>query len=232
MLARWCDRSPACPGSRVTDIKFCGLTRQEDARVATELGARYLGVIFAGGPRTLSAAKARGVLEARGDSLAVGVFATRDASLIARTADIAGLDVLQLHNDPDVELVSTVKREAGRPVWAVVRVRGGEPPAILTDLLKAADGVLLDARSERALGGTGATFDWSATAARLGRQPGSALLILAGGLTDENVAEAVATLSPDVVDVSSGVESAPGVKDHERMRRFALAARGAGSVIR
>lgn len=216
----------------MTDVKFCGLTRPEDARVAAELGARYLGVIFAGGPRTLTPENAREVLRTRGSAQAVGVFATSDVSLIARTAAVAGLDVIQLHNDPGVELLSAVKREVDRPVWAVVRVRGGELPASMHDLFDAADAVLLDTKSVSALGGTGETFDWSVTAARLGRLRRGAALILAGGLTSENVAEAVATLSPDVVDVSSGVESAPGVKDHELMRRFALAARGAGSAVR
>ena len=216
----------------MTDVKFCGLTRAEDAAFAAELGARYVGGIFAGGPRTLTVEAMRDVLAERGEAKAVGVFATTDIALIGRVAETAKLDVIQLHNDPDVALVSAVKEQVGRPVWAVVRVRESELPESTRDLFAVADGVVLDTRAESGLGGTGRTFDWNVTATRLDRIRGSAPLILAGGLNAENISGAIASLSPDVVDVSSGVESAPGIKDHEKMRHFATATRAAGSAVR
>lgn len=206
--------------------------RSEDARAGAALEAAFLGVIFAGGPRTLTPEQARDVLRSRGKARTVGVFATRDVSQIAHFVAVAGLDVVQLQNEPDAALVSAVKRAVGRPVWAVARVRDGELPEGLDTLFKAADGVLLDTRGEPHDGKSGGTFDWSATAARLDALRGSVPLILAGGLNDANVAEAVLALSPDVVDVSSGVELAPGTKDHGRMKRFADAVRGAGNAVR
>jgi phosphoribosylanthranilate isomerase len=216
----------------VTEIKFCGLTRAEDARAAAALNAAYLGVIFAGGPRTLTPEAARDVLRSRGKSRTVGVFSTRDVSLIAHTVAVVGLDVIQLQSEPDATLVLAVKREVGRPVWAVARVRGGEVPPWTETLFAVADGVLLDTRGDNTDGRSGGTFDWTAAASRLAALRGGAPLILAGGLNEMNVAEAIGALSPDIVDVSSGVESSPAIKDHERMRRFASAARAAVSVIR
>jgi phosphoribosylanthranilate isomerase len=216
----------------VTDVKFCGLTRAEDAAFAAELGARYVGAIFAGGPRTLSVDEGRKVLAERGEAKAVGVFATDDIALIERVAESVKLDVIQLHNDPGATFVAGVKEQVGRPVWAVVRVRESDLPDSTRELFEIADGVLLDTSSDNGLGGTGRTFDWNVTATRLDRIRGSARVILAGGLNAENVAVAIASLSPEVVDVSSGVETAPGIKDHERMRRFASATRAAGSAVR
>ena len=216
----------------MTEIKFCGLTRADDARVAASLNAAYLGVIFAGGPRTLTPEVARDVLRSRGKARTVGVFSTRDVSVIAHTVAVAGLDVIQLQSEPDATLVLAVKREVGRPVWAVARVRGGQLPPWIDTLFAVADGVLLDTRGENTDGKSGGTFDWSAAAARLEGLRGGAPLILAGGLNETNVAEAITALSPNIVDVSSGVESAPAIKDHERMRRFAAAASGAASVTR
>ena len=216
----------------MTEIKFCGLMRSEDARAAAALGAAYLGVIFAGGPRLLTPEQARDVLRSRGKARTVGVFATSDVSQIAHVVAVAGLDVVQLQKEPDAAFVSAVKREVGRPVWAVARVHNGELPARLASLFAVADGVLLDTRGDANDGKSGGTFDWSAAAAQLDALRGKVPLILAGGLNDGNVGDAILALSPDVVDVSSGVESAPGTKDHERMKRFASAVRGARTVVR
>lgn len=216
----------------MTDVKFCGLTRADDARMAASLDAAYLGVIFAGGPRNLTPEVARDVLRSRGKARTVGVFSTRDVSQIAHIVAVVGLDVIQLQSEADATLVQAVKREVGRPVWAVARVRGNELPPWIDTLFAVADGVLLDTRGENADGKSGGTFDWTAAAARLETLRGGAPLILAGGLNETNVAEAISALSPDTVDVSSGVESSPAIKDHERMRRFASAARGTPSVVR
>lgn len=204
-------------------VKFCGLTRSTDAEVAVELGARYVGVIFAGGPRQLTVDAAIRVLEpTRGASRAVGVFGAVSPDTIARTVNAALLDVVQLSADPDEATVEAVRRVSGAEIWATVRC-GAELPPGAAALFEVADAVHLDARVDGMLGGTGRTIPWAALApALLGRR---GRLVLSGGLTPENVRQAIAALTPDVVDVSSGVESAPGIKDHERMRAFSREAR-------
>lgn len=210
----------------MAEVKFCGLTRGEDAREAARIGAIFLGVIFAGGPRAITAEVARDVLrDAPHSARRVGVFGAASPADIAGTAMLAGLDIVQLHADPDAEAVRDVRRVVGRPVWAALRIRGTVLPESASALFAAADAVVLDARADHALGGTGVTLPWGELAARLAPLRGHARLVLAGGLTAANVAEAVAALAPDVVDVSSGVESAPGIKDHQLMRAFIGAAR-------
>lgn len=216
------------------EVKFCGLTRPEDAARAAELGASYAGVIFAGGPRLVTTERARTILDAacatRPGIRRVGVFAAEAPDRIARVATSASLDVIQLHGDPSPRTVTEVRSEVPGVLWTVVRVAGDELPDSLGELLAVADGVVLDARVEGRLGGTGVALPWQALSARLRRLRAAAgvraRLVLAGGLHAGNVGEAVAMLSPDVVDVSSGVESAPGIKDHALMRAFAEAASG------
>lgn len=203
------------------DVKFCGLTRAEDAVMAAQLGAAYAGVIFAGGPRALDAARAREVLDGAVGVQRVGVFGPLPAEEIGKTASAARLDVVQLHADPSVNDVLAVREATGFTVWAALRISGATLPAVAAELADVADGLLLDARVSGRLGGTGTTLDWE----RLVVPRGRARVILAGGLTPDNVARAVAVLRPDVVDVSSGVERSAGVKDHRLMRRFVFAAR-------
>ena len=212
----------------MAEIKFCGLTRPEDAEFAGSLGADYLGVIFAGGPRSIDPVRAAIVLDACGtEALRVGVFGRVTAAEVARIALTARLDVVQLHGDPGPDDVAEVRGETGALVWAVVRVTD-RLPFRADELFETADALLLDAHVDAgALGGRGVAFDWAALCRELeGRRAGR--VVLAGGLRAENVGVAVATLQPDVVDVSSGVESAPGIKDHARMRAFAAAVAGAG----
>jgi phosphoribosylanthranilate isomerase len=210
----------------VVAVKFCGLTRAADAAVAGELGARYAGVIFAGGPRLVAPAAAAELLDAAGAGVRrVGVFGAAPPEAVADHAAQARLDVVQLHADPDAAAVERVReRYAGR-VWAVIRVSGTLVPARAADLFGTADAVVLDAYVPGALGGTGSALDWAALRAGIDAVRGGGTLVLAGGLTAGNVGAAIAALSPDVVDVSSGVEQSPGVKDHSRMRAFASAAR-------
>lgn len=209
-----------------TAVKFCGLTQPEDADVAVALGAAYLGVIFAGGPRLLTPARARVVLAQPGTARKVGVFGAVSAAEVGAVAREVGLDVVQLHGDPDAATVEAVRRGFGGEVWGVLRCAGAEVPPGAEALFHVADAVVLDAKVPGQLGGTGVTVPWAALREVL--QPWRALapLVLAGGLTPANVAEAAATLSPAVVDVSSGVERSPGVKDHERMRAFRRAVGG------
>jgi phosphoribosylanthranilate isomerase len=203
------------------DVKFCGLTRAVDAEQAIALGAAYVGVIFAGGPRMLTAERAREVLAAVPASVRrVGVFADQTASDIARIADRVGLHVAQLHGNSDVSRVKDVRRVFAGGVWPVVRVVDATLLETFTDLLGVADAVLLDAYSPSALGGTGTQLPWRSLAPALARRRGEIPIILAGGLSPENVGRAIDELEPNVVDVSSGVELSPGIKDHDRMRAF------------
>lgn len=204
-----------------TEIKFCGLTRRDDANHAAALGADYVGVIFAGGPRLLTPDLARDVLRDVPREVArVGVFAGQSDDEIARTADTVDLDVVQLHGDWDADRVSRLRERLVRQVWPVVRVEGATLPEWIADAFEVGDNVLIDAMAPGGLGGSGVALPWAQLAARLQRIRDDREMVLAGGLRPENVAIAIAALSPSVVDVSSGVESAPGIKDHDRMRAF------------
>lgn len=207
-------------------IKFCGLTRDVDADAAVRLGAAYAGVIFAGGPRLLDARRARAVLaptEGTGVSR-VGVFGAQAPDEIAEVADACTLSVVQLHGERSRDEVARISELVKAEVWAVVRIAGAEVPAQLDELWQVAHGMVLDSHVPGMLGGTGTTFDWSAVRDRIARHRAGRRVILAGGLTPENVAGGLRALRPDVVDVSSGVEVRTGVKDHARMAAFARAA--------
>ncbi|MEP6493586.1 MAG: phosphoribosylanthranilate isomerase [bacterium] len=203
------------------EIKFCGLTRSEDANHAVSLGASYVGVIFAGGPRMLTVDRARDVLAGVPETVRrVGVFADQTATEIARVAERLGLAVVQLHGTAGIERIAEVGREFSGHIWPVLRVVDGELTPEFPELADVADGVLLDAYSPNALGGTGVRLPWRMLSAELTRRRGETPIILAGGLSADNVAQAIGDLEPDVVDVSSGVERSPGIKDHDRMRAF------------
>jgi phosphoribosylanthranilate isomerase len=206
------------------EIKFCGLTRPEDAACAASLGASYVGAIFAGGPRHITAERASEVFAAAGtDVQRVGVFANAAMRDIVAAARTAKLEVIQLHSDVTAREVDKVRRETGCQVWGVLRVANGELPSAAADLIATADAVLLDARVDGQLGGTGVQISWDVVADSLSTLRGHRAVILAGGLKPENVRRAISVLHPDVVDVSSGVESSPGIKDHARMRAFSEA---------
>jgi phosphoribosylanthranilate isomerase len=198
------------------------MTRREDVSAAALLGAHYVGVIFAGGPRSLTVDRARELMRDLPRSVKrVGVFGHDGPA--GPPADVArdlGLDVVQLHGDPDTSAVSEVRRRFDGPVWAALRVAQVHLPARARDLFDAADAVVLDAYSPSALGGTGRTLPWEELASELAPLRTRARLVLAGGLRPDNVAGAIRAMAPDVVDVSSGVELAPGIKDHDKLRAF------------
>lgn len=208
-------------------IKFCGMTRAEDAAFAAELGAAYVGVIFAESPRRIAPSAAKKVLDAAGSGVKrVGVFGTNAPDEIAKTAEQAHLDVVQLHADPTGADVIAVREIFAGEIWTAVRIGDGHLTEDVESLFEQADAIVLDAKEQHVLGGTGQALPWSDLAADLARVRGSYLVILAGGLTSENVVTAIRTLAPDIVDVSSGVESAPGVKDRRLMTAFAAAVGG------
>jgi phosphoribosylanthranilate isomerase len=208
-------------------VKFCGMTRPEDAALAAEIGVNFVGVVFAEGPRRVTPMQGRAILDAAGPGVRrVGVFGTNAPEEIARVSEEARLDVVQLHADPTIDDVRAARKKFGGDVWAAIRIAGTHISPESELLFTAADAIVLDARSERGLGGTGEALPWSDLAVDLARDRGSAAVVLAGGLKPENVGSAVRTLAPDVVDVSSGIESSPGVKDARLMREFYTAATG------
>lgn len=218
----------------MTDIKFCGLTRPEDAALAAALGARYAGVIFAGGPRQLTPARAREVLAGlRGrDVMSVGVFGGQAAAAIAEMAADAGVDGVQLAGGVSRDHLIALRQSFSGPIWAVLHTdpATSRPAGNASEWYDyGCEAVVLDAAVPGKLGGTGMTLDWAALAPAVARLRGVGRVVLAGGLRPENVQQAVQLARPDVVDVSSGVESAPGIKDPERMRAFVAAVR-AGEV--
>lgn len=203
------------------------MTRPQDAALAAEIGAAYVGVIFASGPRRVSVDRAREILDAAGPAVGrVGVFDTNDPDRVGQIADEAGLNVVQLHADPMPTDIEAIRRNFGGHIWTAIRIADAHIPHEYDELFELADGVLLDARSESGLGGTGISLPWNELAADLARDRGGAAVILAGGLNPRNVSKAIRVLAPDVVDVSSGIESAPGIKDPWLMREFYSAAAG------
>jgi len=207
------------------EIKFCGLTRPTDAALVGPQGGTYAGVVLASGPRRLDAARAALVLDALSPGVKrAAVFGSHTVEEIVDLVARLRLDVAQLHGDPSQQTVRRVRDalEPATAVWAVVRVtNGGDAARSIAELDGLADGILLDAAQAGSLGGTGTAFEWTAIPA--GARPQHSTFILAGGLTPDNVAQAIRTLHPDVVDVSSGIERTRGVKDPERMRDFSRA---------
>ena len=217
----------------VTLIKICGLTRPEDAHFAERVGASFLGVILASGPRLLDVDRARDVLGPRRHGVRrVAVFGKQSVEELLRVGDALDLDALQLHGDPSAADVHRLRRLTTRAIWPVLRVHATSLPDGSTELAAAAGTLVLDAHVVGQLGGTGVVLDWTSLAdsvAALRVVVPDLQLVLAGGLRSVNVAEAIALLDPDVVDVSSGVETAPGVKDPLAIERFVsavVAARG------
>jgi len=199
-------------------VKICGITRLEDALAALRLGADALGFNFwPGSRRYLAPAAARDIIRALPPLVAtVGVFVDPSHDEAVAAAAVSGVQVLQLHGDEPPEAC----RRLPLPVLKGIRVRGEASLALLDRYQGAVAGFLLDADSA-GYGGSGQVFDWSLAARAAAAHP----IVLAGGLTPANVAEAVRAVRPWGVDVASGVESAPGVKDHELVARFVRAAK-------
>ena len=212
----------------MADVKICGLTRAVDAEYADAAGATYLGVIFAGGPRQRLPQQARETLTGR-RARKVGVFAEQPETEIADIAREVGLDVIQLHGASAPERVQAVRAATGLEVWAVLRTSDGTLPENAEELADEADALVVDALVPGKLGGSGVAIPWLELGESLDAMERGHRIVLAGGLTPENVSEAIDYVSPMVVDVSSGVESAPGIKDHARIRAFIAAAKSAGN---
>ncbi|MGN6393118.1 MAG: phosphoribosylanthranilate isomerase [Gemmatimonadales bacterium] len=209
-------------------VKICGLTRPGDALVAAAAGAAYLGVVFAGGPRRVDVDTAAAVRAAAPQVPVLGVYGTQPLREILDTARAAGLAGAQLHGT--YSRADAVRlREAGLIVWRVVRIGAPEDLDTLAQVAVDADAVLIEPRIAGPGGGTGVALDLAVARQARARLAGLTM-VLAGGLAPETVRDAVALVRPEVVDVSSGVEHLPGIKDPEKIARFVEAAFGHSAV--
>ena len=199
--------------------KVCGITTPEDALTAANSGADAVGLVFAESPRKLSVEQAREIAATLPDGvLKVGVFVDEEPEKALWIVRELGLDYAQLHGDESPETVTFLRGE-GVKVIKALRVRGAGSLAAMDGY--EADLFLLDAWSEKARGGTGERFDWEVAKSYGGRGN----ILVSGGLTPENVREAIRFFEPYGVDASSSLEDAPGKKNGERVRRFVSAAK-------
>ncbi len=210
-----------------TSIKICGLTDPADVPPALLAGARYLGfVFFPKSPRHLTLADAAAMAGSVPEGICkVALTVDADDAALDELVASVPLDMLQLHGTESVARVAAVKARYGLPVMKAVGVAGAEDLAALDAYARVADQILVDAKPPKGAdlpGGNGLTFDWRLIAGRRWTVP----WMLAGGLTAQNVAQAINLTGTRQVDVSSGVESAPGIKDAGLMAEFCAAVRG------
>jgi phosphoribosylanthranilate isomerase len=210
-------------------VKICGLTRPEDAAFAAAAGASFLGVVLAGGPRRVSFAKAAEIAAASRGVPVLGVFWDQAPEEIARNAGEAGLAGAQLHGPYTADDAARLA-EAGLIVWRVLRIARAADLDLLDQTWQHAETVLIEPKVPHARGGAGVPLDLD-LAVEARRRLAGLRMGLAGGLTPETVGPAVALVRPDVVDVSSGVESLPGIKDHEKIARFLEAVLGRSPTV-
>jgi phosphoribosylanthranilate isomerase len=192
-------------------VKICGITRAVDAQFAALLGATALGFIFwPGSPRYIPPERARAIVAGLPDGVVpVGVFVNQPVGDVYGITRRTGLGAVQLHGSEDPRAFAGLGVQI---IKAVAVGEGFDPSSVAT--IPTDVTVLLDARDPVKHGGTGRTIDWNVAARVAAERP----VVLSGGLTSLNIRAAVAAVRPQMVDLSSGVESAPGVKDHERLR--------------
>ncbi|HEX2639412.1 MAG TPA: phosphoribosylanthranilate isomerase [Pyrinomonadaceae bacterium] len=201
----------------MTKIKICGITNLEDAKAAVRFGADQIGLNFyPQSPRYVTVEQARRIAETVASrAAAVGVFVNEPLETIVEIARKVALEAIQLHGDETADFIKGLRNETGLTVIKAIRVADGLDSAEQNSF--GADAILLDSFSNSERGGTGKTFDWDVAR----RFSNLALKIyLAGGLTPENVREAIAAVKPYAVDSCSGVELTPGIKDHLRLKLF------------
>ncbi len=208
-------------------VKICGVCRPEDAAVAAEAGADYVGVILSAvGPRRQDADAAARIWAGAPGVRRAGVVVDEPPERMLALAERLALDVLQLHGGESPSALEALRRPGGPELWKVLRVReAADVPEAVAAYGAVADALLLDTWSAGGQGGTGVRFDWGDVARVLtgpGRRP---RIFVAGGLDAGNVARAIRTLEPDGVDVSSGVEASVGRKSADAVRAFVAAAR-------
>lgn len=205
-------------------VKICGITNLEDALHAIECGADMLGFNFyEKSPRSIEPDRAAEIVQQLPAATEkVGIFVNAEEYYVAEYVEMIGLTVVQLHGDEDKTYIASLKTETDSKLIKALRVG---PDFDIDSLSKlGVDDILLDAYSKDAYGGTGERFDWTTAATINGNVT---RLYLAGGLTQDNVADAVRTVRPYAVDVASGVESSPGKKDPKKVEAFIRNAKNA-----
>ncbi len=204
----------------VTRAKVCGITRSEDALAAARLGVHAIGLVFyAPSPRAVTPPQARAIIDALPPFVTtVGLFVNADAQSVRETLAVAPVQMLQFHGDESAEFCAGF----GLPYLRAVRMKPGVDLLQYAREFHGAKGLLLDAWVEGVRGGTGATFDWALIPADL-----PVPVVLSGGLNPGNVEQAVRAVRPWAVDVSSGVESAKGIKDAAKIEAFMTGVRNA-----
>ena len=200
--------------------KICGITRIEDALAAAEAGADAIGFVFyAKSPRAVDVRQARAIIaELPPFVTTVGLFVNASRCELNEILEVVPLDLLQFHGDETPQDCEGYHR----PWIKALRVRPGDDLEAACQLYAGARGILLDTYVPGVLGGTGEAFDWSLVPARLGKP-----IILAGGLSADNVGQAIARVKPYAVDVSGGVEQAKGIKDAAKIEAFMRAVKQA-----
>ena len=196
-----------------TRVKICGITRAQDAIKAVEFGADAIGLVFYGkSPRAISIDDARAIIQKIPPFITVvGLFVDPSPKDVAAVLHRVSLDLLQFHGD---ELPSECSAY-GKPYIKAIKMREGDDIAAQVARYTSARGILLDTYDPKVPGGTGRVFDWNRIPKGLDKP-----IILAGGLTPENVWQAITKVRPFAVDVSGGVEADKGIKDVEKMAAF------------
>jgi phosphoribosylanthranilate isomerase len=199
-------------------IKICGIMRPDEAAFAVTAGASYLGVVFAEGKRIVTSDIAREIVAAAGDVVVMGVFADQPLDEILQICDGAGLSGAQLHGSYSPASAARL-RAVGLEVWRVVRIAAPSDLDLLAEAANESDAVLVEPKVAHVRGGAGLPLDLAVAREARSRLAGHPMA-LAGGLTPETVSEALALVRPEIVDVSSGVERQPGIKDLDKIARF------------
>ena len=208
-------------------VKICGVGNLEDANLVASLGAEYIGMNFyKESPRKVSVKMARDIIDKLPPFVqSVGVFVNEELPVVVSTVKKTGLDFVQLHGDETPEYCAAVKEKTGVPVIKAFRIVDESSFAPLAQYQSIVDYFLLDAYVPEVPGGTGEMFNWDLVVTMKVKDLGKPFF-LAGGLTPENVAQAVEKVDPFAVDTASGVERLPKRKDFEKMKNFIRNARG------
>ena len=220
---------PARCDNHMTDVKICGVTSDETLEAAIQAGAKYIGLVFFDkSPRNISFDDARVLAGiARGRAQIVALLVDPDDGFIDELKRRVGPDIFQLHGRETPERTAALRQRGDAEIWKAISVASAEDVALARAYNRGADLVLFDAKPPKdrgALpGGNGLAFDWRIVAQAAWDRP----FALAGGLTPENVADAIKLIDPQIVDVSSGVECSPGVKDPQAIESFIRAAKTA-----
>jgi phosphoribosylanthranilate isomerase len=212
------------------EVKVCGLRRPADVTVAVEAGATYFGVVYAGGPRRVTDVEAREVVAAAEGRPVLAVWGAPDREAILRAREATGIRGVQLHGGSDPALATALRAE-GLLVWRVLRLAAHADLSHLDHMVDEADALLIEPRVPGVDGGAGIALDLELAAharARFDREMSRCTkheapmprFVLAGGLRPDTVRRAIEIVHPDIVDVSSGVERSPGVKDPFLLKRF------------